>query len=313
VPLDPDMAAVLRLVSAQPPMHRTPIPQLRARRAQLDLRGLPTAAQVEDIEVPGPGGALRARLYRPARMPAPMIVFFHGGGFVFGSMDSHYDGFCRALCGEAGCVVLSLDYRLAPEHPFPAATEDCRDAVRWAAAQAARLGADPARILVAGGSAGGNLAAVTALRLRDEGGPALVGQVLIYPVTDFHTPPTDSYLAFAEGHHLTRADMVWFWAQYLSDPGDCAHPYAAPLRAPDLTGLPPAFVLTAEYDPLCDEGEAYAERLAAFGVPVAHRREAGMIHGFLAFPTPRTSEVIRGVAAWIRSLVFQLDHEHTDK
>jgi acetyl esterase len=299
VPLDPDMAAVLRLVKAQPPMHRTPVAELRTRRATLDLPGLATASRVEDLVLPG---GLRARLYRPALAPAPLIVFFHGGGFVFGSVDSHYDGFCRALCGESRCAVLSLDYRLAPEHPFPAATEDGRDAVRWAAAQAERLGADPARILVAGGSAGGNLAAVTALRLRDEGGPRLAGQVLIYPVADFHTPPTASYLDFAEGHHLTRADMVWFWDQYLRDPADASHPYAAPLKAPDLSRLPPAFVLTAEYDPLRDEGEAYATRLAQAGVPVTHRREAGMIHGFLAFPTPRTAEVIRAAAGWIRTL-----------
>lgn len=304
MPLDPEMAAVLRLVNAQPPMHRTPIAALRARRAVLDLPELRRAERIEDLVVPGPAGALPARLYRPAAggAPCPLIVFFHGGGFVFGSLDSHYDGFCRALSGEAQAAVLSVDYRLAPEHPFPAATDDCLAATRWAAAQATALGADPARLFVAGGSAGGNLAAVTALRARDEGGPHLAGQVLIYPVVDFHTPPTPSFREFAEGHHLTGADLVWFWAQYLARPEDAAHPYAAPLRAADLAGLAPAFLLTAECDPLRDEAERYAARLAQAGVKVALRREAGMIHGFLAFPTTRTADVLRRAASWISGI-----------
>jgi acetyl esterase len=270
----------------------------------LDLPGLRGAERVEDLALPGPAGDLPARLYRPARggVSCPLIVFFHGGGFVFGSLDSHYDGFCRALSGEASAAVLSVDYRLAPEHPFPAATDDCRAAMAWAAAHATSLGADPSRLFVAGGSAGGNLAAVTALRLRDEGGPRLAGQVLIYPVADFHTPPTQSYLDFAEGHHLTRADMMWFWEQYLADADHAANPYAAPLRARDLAGVAPAFLLTAEYDPLRDEGERYAARLAAAGVKVALRREAGMIHGFLAFPTARTADVLRRAAAWINAI-----------
>lgn len=304
MPLDPEMAEVLRLVNAQPPMHRVPIAELRARRTRLDLPGLAEAARVEELTIPGPGGALPARLYRPTQRPAPvpMVVFFHGGGFVFGSIDSHYDGFCRALSGEAGAVVLSVDYRLAPDHKFPAATDDCRATVLWAAEHAATVGADATRLFVAGGSAGGNLAAVTALRLRDEGGPALAGQILIYPVTDFHTPATPSYLAFAEGHHLTRADMVWFWDQYLADPADAANPYAAPLRAEDFSRLPPCFVVTAECDPLRDEGERYAAGLVGAGVPVTFRREEGMIHGFLAFPTARMAEMLRRAAAWIATI-----------
>jgi acetyl esterase len=303
MPLDPEVAAVLRVVNAQPPMRSQPIPALRARRAVLSLPELAQAASAEDLAIPGPASPLPARLYRPAAAAGglPLLVFFHGGGFVFGSLDSHYDGLCRAICGEARAVVLSVDYRLAPEHPFPAATEDCAMATRHAAAQATAWGADPARLVVAGGSAGGNLAAVTALRLRDEGGPKLAGQLLIYPVVDLPAP-TPSYRDFAEGHHLTAADMRWFWEQYLADPADGAHPYAAPLRAASLAGLPPAHLLTAEYDPLRDEGEAYAAALRKAGVAVDLVREQGMIHGFLAFPTQRAQSVVRRAAAWVAGL-----------
>jgi acetyl esterase len=303
MPLDPEVEAVLRLVNAQPAMSSQPIALLRARRAVLHLPELAQAAEAEDLLLPGPAGTLPARLYRPAGAAAglPMLVFFHGGGFVFGSLDSHYDGLCRALCGEAGALVLSVDYRLAPEHKFPAATLDCAAAMRWAAEQAPRLGADPRRLVVAGGSAGGNLAAVTALRLREEGGPKLAGQLLIYPVIDLPAP-SPSYRDFAAGYHLTAEDMAWFWQQYLDDPADGAHPYAAPLRAASLAGLPPAHVLTAEYDPLRDEGEAYAARLRAAGVAVEQVREAGMIHGFLAFPTRRAAPVVRRASNWLRAL-----------
>ncbi len=187
----------------------------------------------------------------------------------------------RPLCRGAGCIVISVGYRLAPEHRFPAAPDDCLAATRWAAGHAAELGADPARLVVAGDSAGGNLAAVTALRIRDEGGPLLCGQLLIYPVAGYHTPPTPSYLANADGYLLTRAMMIWFWGHYLNHPDEAGDPYAAPLAAPDLAGLPPALVITAEFDPLRDEGERYAERLHAAGVPAVFSRYDGMIHGFL--------------------------------
>ncbi len=301
--LDPECAAILRLVNTQPPMHTQPIPALRARRAVLHLPECAGAASAEDLTIPGPAGPLQARLYRPA--PAggtpPLVVFFHGGGFVFGSLDSHYDGLCRAICGEAGALVLSVDYRLAPEHPFPAALDDCLAAMRFAQARAEGWGADPRRLVVAGGSAGGNLAAVTALRLRDEGGPALAGQLLIYPVIGL-PGSAGSYAEFAEGHHLTRADMEWFWAQYLRDAADAAHPYAVPLRARSLAGLPPAHVLTAGCDPLRDEGEDYAAAMRAAGVAVEQVREDGMIHGFLAFPTQRAAGIVRRAAGWVRGL-----------
>jgi acetyl esterase len=220
------------------------------------------------------------RIYWPeGRSPAPLVVFFHGGGFVLCSLDTH-DELCRALCRESGAVLVSVDYRLAPEAPYPAAADDCYAALAWAVSHAAELGADPTRVAVAGDSAGGNLAAATALRARDLGGPALRHQCLIYPVTDcrFDTP---SYIENAEGYFLTAETMRWFWSHYLQDMGRAAEPYASPLRAPSLAGLPPALVITAEYDPLRDEGEHYAQALSAAGVPTTFRRYDGMIHGFV--------------------------------
>jgi acetyl esterase len=208
------------------------------------------------------------------------MVFFHGSGFVLCSLDTH-DGLCRNLCAWAGCVVVSVDYRLAPEAKFPAATDDCLAATRWAAAHAAELNADPTRIVVAGDSAGGNLAAVTALRIRDEGGPKLCSQLLLYPVTDYHTPGTPSYAENAEGYGLTRATMEWFWDHYLEDPSQATHPHAAPLRAASLAGLPPAYIISAEYDPLRDEAEVYGARLREAGVRTDVVRVPGMNHGFL--------------------------------
>ncbi|MWK37536.1 alpha/beta hydrolase fold domain-containing protein [Actinomadura sp. J1-007] len=208
----------------------------------------------------------------------PVVVFFHGGGFVLCGLDSH-DRLCRALTAGSGAIVMAVDYRLAPEHPFPAAVEDARAAVAWASRNAAALGGDPARLAVAGDSAGGALAASACLHARDRGGPHVAFQLLIYPVTDA-AQDTASYRDHAEGGFLTAAHMRWFWEQYLSDPAQAADPDASPLRADDLSGLPPACVLTAECDPLRDEGEAYAARLAEAGVPVQSRRFEGAFHGF---------------------------------
>jgi acetyl esterase len=217
------------------------------------------------------------------------------------SLDTH-DVMCRNLCAGAGCVVASVDYRLAPEHKFPAAPEDCLHATRWAGANAAALGADPARIAVGGDSAGGNLAAVTALRVRDEGGPALCAQLLIYPVTEHWDAGMPSYAENAEGYGLTRDGMKWFWGHYLADPTDARHPHAAPLRAPDLRGLPLALVVTAEYDPLRDEGERYAARLREAGVPTELVRYAGMNHGFFFWPgvVDVAGTALDAASAWLR-------------
>ncbi len=249
------------------------------------------------------------RIYTPREAPAlPLLVYFHGGGFVLGDLDSH-DSICRNLALAADAVVVAVDYRLAPEHPFPAAADDCLAATRWAAARAAALGADPARIAVAGDSAGGNLAAVVALRLRDEGGPALRGQLLIYPVTDNHVEPTASMIANGEGYFLTREAMLFFDKHYLADPDHLAHPHFAVLRAPDLSGLPPAYVLTAEYDPLLDEGEAYAARLSAAGVAVEQVRALGVIHGFFGMAgIDRGALAVSEAGRWLQGIFKGQDH-----
>ncbi len=269
-----------------PEMHTLSVADARAQFAARDFPGLrrPTIGHVTNRDMQGPGGPLALRVYTPAgKGPFPLMVFFHGSGFVVCSLDTH-DGMCRNLCAGTGCVVVSVDYRLAPEAKFPAAPDDCLAATRWAAANAAALGADPGRILVAGDSAGGNLAAVTALRIRDEGGPALLGQLLIYPVTDYYDSGSPSMIENAEGYGLTRAGMIWFWNHYLPAPEDGANPHASPLRARNLSGLPPALVVTAELDPLRDEGEAYAERLRQAGVKTEMKRWDGMNHGFFFWP-----------------------------
>jgi acetyl esterase len=282
------MRALLLLtrVTGGKPLNELPVPEARQAASGLNRTQIPKRrkamplADVTNRTIPGPAGDIPIRIYATqGQGPFPLVIFFHGGGFVVGDLDTA-DEICRTLCWGAGCSVLSVDYRLAPEHKFPAAPDDCLAATRWAAAHAAEFNADPARLVVAGDSAGGTLAAVTALRVRDEGGPALCGQLLIYPVTDYHTPPTPSYLANAHGYLLTREMMIWFWAHYLNHASEAGHPHAAPLAAPDLRGLPPALVITAECDPLRDEGERYAERLQQAGVPTVHARYAGMIHGF---------------------------------
>lgn len=236
---------------------------------------------VGDVAIPGPAGAIPARFYEPPGAGLerrPLVVYFHGGGWVLGDLDTH-DGLCRFLAANAAVAVLSVDYRLAPEHPFPAAVEDAFAAFRWAAAENPRLGADPSRIAVAGDSAGGNLAAAVSLLARDDGGPSPAMQALIYPVVDApgEQPSRDT---FAEGYLLTKADMEWFERHYLSGASSCEDPRVSLLSAGDLSGLPPTYITTAGFDPLRDEGEAYAARLREAGVAVALRRHPGLIHGF---------------------------------
>ena len=255
---------------------------------------------VTDTTIPGPKGEIPVRIYRPDADRAmgdrpPIVVYFHGGGWVIGDLDGH-DPSCRAITAQAGVIVMSVDYRLAPEHRYPAAADDAYAATAWAAEHAAELGGDPSRLVVAGDSAGGNLAAVTALRARDSGGPALALQVLIYPVTDVGQD-TGSYQENAEGFFLTAAHMRWYWGCYLGPGGDGRGPYASPLRAVNLGGLPPAVVLTADCDPLRDEGNAYAERLRAAGVPVTANCYPGMFHGFF-----RLSDVLDQAAAAQRAV-----------
>jgi acetyl esterase len=241
--------------------------------------------RVEDRRIPGPAGDIPVRIYWPAgptsRGPLPALVYVHGGGWVICDLDT-YEAMCRIMANRVGCVIVSVDYRLAPEHPFPAAADDAYAATRWVAEHATELGADPRRVGVGGDSAGGNLAAVCALMARDRGGPALVFQLLIYPVTDCSFDTT-SYRDNAQGYYLEAVTMRWYWRQYLGDGADGANPYASPLRAPDLSQLPPALVITAGYDPLRDEGEAYGRRLQEAGVDTKVSRYETMFHGFFGF------------------------------
>ncbi len=237
-------------------------------------------ARVEDLAIPGPAGEIPARLYAPAPSPdsGGLLVYYHGGGHVIGDLDSH-DSACRFLATHAGVGVLAVDYRLAPEHPYPAAVDDSVAALAWAAENAERLGFDPRRIAVGGDSAGGNLAAVVALAAKVGDAPAPAFQLLIYPVCDY-VEKRRSYVTFSDGFLLTADDMDWFRDHYLPEP-DAAYEWrASPMRAPDLSGLPPAYVLTAGFDPLRDEGEEYAALLRAAGVPTALRRHEGLLHSF---------------------------------
>jgi len=222
-------------------------------------------------------------VYRPAGVASgtalPVLVFYHGGGWVIGDLDTH-DVQCRQITAEAGITVVAVDYRLAPEHKFPAAVDDAWAATRWVVAHASELGVDARRVAVAGDSAGGNLAAVVAIMARDAGGPAIALQVLIYPVTDVGAE-SKSYRDFAEGYMLTRDGMRWFTNHYLKSPGEAQDWRVSPLRAASLAGLPPALVITAGFDPLRDEGAAYASRLTDAGVQVDYINYGGMIHGFM--------------------------------
>jgi len=286
MPVHPDIAPMLKAMNAG----MAAIVQASVEQIGL-LRQGPVAppaartpvARVEDRRIPGPAGELTVRIYRPqADGLHPLVLFFHGGGFVLCGLDSH-DELCRGLCRETQAVVVSVDYRLAPESPYPAAADDCYAALVWAVAHAHSLGADATRVAVAGDSAGGNLAAVTALRARDLKHPVLRHQCLIYPPTDARCD-TPSYEQHAHGYFLSAESMRWFWSQYLQDMARADAPYVSPLRAPDLSGLPPALVITAEYDPLRDEGERYAQALAAAGVATQLHRYDGMIHGFCSLP-----------------------------
>jgi acetyl esterase len=252
---------------------------MRRRAAVAAGVQLPVGA-VSELTIDGAAGPLRARHYAPAEPggPHPLLVYFHGGGWVIGDLDTH-DGACRMLCRHAGVHVLAVDYRMGPEHPFPAAPEDASAAFAWACAHAGALGADPARVAVGGDSAGGNLAAVTSWQAVRDGGPAPVFQLLVYPVTDLSVKRR-SYELFAEGFLLTRAEMDWFRDHYVPSEPDRSDPRVSILLAEDLAGLPPALVVTAGFDPLRDEGEAYAQALREAGNVVVLRRFPGLIHGF---------------------------------
>ena len=289
MPLDPQAKALLDFLGfTTVPGLETLTPQAgRERfRSYTDARKQMSADEpvhrVLDVKIAGTAGEIPIRIYTPdVPTPAPVLIYFHGGGWVLGDLDSH-DHVCRALANKAQCVVASVDYRLAPEAKFPAAVEDSYAALEWIAGHADELGIDPKRIAVGGDSAGGNLAAVISRVARDRKGPMPVYQVLIYPATDMRMI-TPSMEENADAPLLTRAAMAWFIEHYLRGEKDKADPLASPLLAADLSGLPPAFILTAECDPLRDEGEDYGRRLQDAGVPAEVKRYAGMPHGFFSF------------------------------
>jgi acetyl esterase len=288
MPLDAAAAGLLAQIEALglPQLNELSPPEAREAAAGfIELAGPPEA--VDDITnrtIPGPGGEVPVRIYTPsgADSPAPCLVYIHGGGWVIGTLDTT-DTICTMVANRAGCKVVSVDYRLSPEHKFPAPFDDCAAAVAWVHENAAELGVDPNRIAVGGDSAGGNLATAIALKAKADGGPPICYQLLIYPVTN-HGFDTASYKENGEGYLLTEAMMRWFWDHYLNSEGEGANPLASPLLAEDLSGLPPAMVVTAEFDPLRDEGEAYVARLEAAGVPVEHTRYDGQIHAFWQMP-----------------------------
>jgi len=312
VTLDPDAAAVFKAFqeAGRPPYETLSAAEARAYY----LAGRPVTnpeppelKSVTALAIPAPHGAIPARIYTPKTLRqagglAPCLVFFHGGGWVIGDLDSH-DVVCRKLADEGELIVISVDYRLAPEHKFPAAVNDAIDATKWIADNAASLGIDASRLSVGGDSAGGNLAAVVAISARDGNGPAIAGQVLIYPATDFtmthpsHSEPETSIL-------LTHTVIRWFRDHYLNGAADIHDWRASPVRAGTLIGLPPAYVLTAGADPLRDEGDEYANRLKDAGVPVAYRHFAGQFHGFFTMGKllQQANVAASEIGAWLKAL-----------
>lgn len=286
--IDPQLTPFLAGATAFPKAGSIPVTELRALVRQASTAFPPPAlpiGAVEDRTIGGPGCDLRVRVYTPAgEGPFPVIVYFHGGGWIVGDLDTQ-DMICRGLCHGAGSVVVSVDYRLAPEHPYPAASDDCWAATAWAAANAAAIGGIPGCVAVAGDSAGATLAAGVALRARDaDGGPALCGQVLFYGSCNYPSDETPSMREFREAPFLRSEEVAYFWNTYLAAPETQQHdPLVSPIRAPSHVGLAPAFIATAETDPIRDDGEAYAHALVAAGVPVLTRRYLGMVHGFVSW------------------------------
>jgi acetyl esterase len=304
--LDPGAQRILDILAeaaekGAPALHEVTPAQAR----QMNLRSKELfgsdgpALSCQAINFPGPAGNILGRLYRPGEGTLPIIVYYHGGGWVVGSLDTH-DGLCRHLASRSGAAVFSVDYRLAPEHVFPAAVDDAYAALEWTAENAGALGLDPDAIIVAGDSAGGNLAAVVALMARESAGPPIALQALLYPGTDMHMRG-ESHRLFTE-HLLTPEAMRWFREHYLSRESDRDDWRASPLCAERFDALPPAYVMTAGFDPLRDEGKAYADRLEAAGVPVTYRCFEGQIHGFLTLDKviAQALEAVDDVAAAIK-------------
>lgn len=314
MPLDPYLQAVReqRLRDGARPLYEMSVPEARAAdlaSIRAERGEVVPVGGVSQRQVPGAEGPLDARLYLPAGDgPHPVVLYFYGGGWTLGNLDT-CDGICRRICAEADCLVVSVGYRLAPEHPFPAAPYDCFAALRWVAREIGPLGGDPSRLAVAGDSAGANLAAAVTLLARDHGGPPLACQVLVYPNTD-HGAETASLRENTDPCFFSRRSVEWYWGHYLAGPADGADPLASPLRATDLSGLPAALVVTAEYDPLRDEAEAYARRLEQAGVRVESTRYDGVTHGFFTMTGPLESarRATSQVAGYLRArLIMDVD------
>lgn len=301
--LDPIVRQLLEAAAAEarPPLESfSPEEARKLAREDLKLVGgtMEPVRSIENLRIPGPDGDIPVRVYTPdAPAPRPALIYFHGGGWVVCDLDTH-DVVCTAIAHRAGAVVVAVDYRLAPEHKFPAAVIDSYAATAWVSSNAKKLGIDPQRISVGGDSAGGNLAAVVSLKSRDEDGPAIAFQIMVYPVTDLSSFATGSYQEFAADHYLTKSEMEWFRSHYLRSMEDARDPHASPLLTLDLSELPPALIITAECDPLRDEGQAYAKRLADAGVPVTYTCYPGMIHPFFSLSgvIPQAFEAIQQVA-----------------
>lgn len=296
------------LIRQQRPPDQHPAPEEARQqfRRMVELLDTPAPSSVvsADLACPGPAGPVPLRLHAPEGSrdrPLPLLLYLHGGGWVQGDLDTHHH-LCGKLAAWAGCRVLAVDYRLSPEHKFPAGLEDCLAAWRWLHAQAGTLGADPARLAVGGDSAGGNLAAALCLTMAAEGGPLPVAQLLIYPSVELGWD-LPSHRELADAFVLPRPRVLWYTEQYLAEPAQAADPRASPLRAADLRGQPPAMVLTAGFDPLLDDGRLYAERLEAAGVPVTYREFPGQIHAFVSLTRviPEGDLGLREAADWLRS------------
>ena len=304
MPITAEVQEILKLRAAAPAMHTLSVEEARIASAAGRIQPDPPepVARIEDFAIPGPAGDIPVRLYSPdPDTQLPAVVYYHGGGWVVGDLDSH-DPLCRALANRANVVVLSVHYRLAPEHKYPAAADDSYAAAQWVSEHGAEIGADGSRIVVCGDSAGGNLSAVVSLMARDRGGPGLRGQVLIYPVTNLDFG-TDSYRDNGDGSKgLSEDGMRWFWQHYVRTQSEGFEPYASPLRADTIADLPPALVITAEHDPLRDEGELYADRLERGGVTTQLTRYDGVIHGFVGMfaAVPEGNTAVNQIAEFLK-------------
>ncbi|HWG74931.1 MAG TPA: alpha/beta hydrolase [Acidimicrobiales bacterium] len=308
MPLDPQIEALLEQMAAIDNVDFSEMTPEGLRQTMKMIAAADGPAEavdsVEDASADGPAGTIPVRIYRPAgagTAPLPLLVWYHGGGWVIGDLDTA-DTTCRKLANRSGALVVSVDYRLAPEHPAPAPVEDCWAALCWVAGVATELGGDASRLAVGGDSAGGNLSALLAARARDNGGPGLRYQLLVYPATDL-TRSYPSHVENGDGYMLTNEATAWFLSHYLGPDDDPKHPSLSPLYIDDLGGVAPAFIITAEFDPLRDEGEAYGARLRDGGVAVDLRRYDGMIHGFFQMGgvTPVADSAVSDAASRVRA------------